>query len=52
VCVHKSAITPFEHHQMAVAPRNDAMGPGNSGFIFIRSNAKTKVIVQRMCERI
>lgn len=32
--------------QLSIAPRGDAMGPGNSGFIFIRNNAKTKLFME------
>src|SRR5690606_15889092 len=34
--------------QMSVDGRNDIRGPGNSGFVVIRSNCKTKIFVNTM----
>lgn len=31
---------------MALAPRGDAMGPGNSGFVFVRASPKSKIFMQ------
>ena len=33
---------------MAYSGRNDEHGPGNSGFFFIKSNCKTRLLVQSM----
>lgn len=38
--------------QMMVDERNDRRGPGNSGYYIVRSNCKTKVLMQTMIQMI
>jgi hypothetical protein len=37
---------------MQLAPRIDAQGPGNSGFVFLRNNARTRVFMQTFANAI